>query len=130
MIILNLFFLHIHSSLTRTQYTFLKHISSCYNLTQRIWFCTFLQWHLEHCFMNMRIKRFTHFTKLHSQQQQFPHLLNTLSTQYLLQLLLGHHNTLIQRNKDLPYNTSKLTTLSASSPSTLSFGTLLTARFR
>ena len=101
-----LLLLHKHTSLARTQHAFLEHVTRVYNLAQCVRLRSFRQLHLEHGLVDMRIELFANGSILQITIIIESHLLDSLSTQNLLQLLLSHHHTLIERDESLLVNDS------------------------
>ena len=96
-----LLLLHVHASLARTQHALLEHVTRVYNLTQGVGLRSLRQLHLEHGLVNVRVELLADGSVLRFTMSPESHLLDSLSAQHLLQLLLGHHHTLVERNQSL-----------------------------
>lgn len=90
--------LHKHTSLARTKYALLEHISRSNDLSQRVWLGSLRQRHLEHRFVDIRVEIIAHNTVLHSIMKKTNYFCDSLGIQHLVQLLLGHYHTLVKGN--------------------------------
>mgnify|MGYP004672726793 CR=1 FL=1 len=99
--------LGIHTCLARTEHALLEHVARSHDLTKRVGLRAFRRRHLEHGFVDMRVELLAHFAELAINKTVRTNLLDSLRSERLLQLLLRHHHSLMQRDQRLPINSRR-----------------------